>query len=145
MESPKYDERQEMDRGRGFRYVFFTMLIFIGLVFTIDMTGLAWHLDLTFLYGCGFFLGILVYAVYGVWHECYFALNQKTRTVLISFAFIGIFNLVLGLDSLLSGTIIENGRLSFRVLNLMCAALFLILALTIVAKKVRDSREESDQ
>ena len=58
---PQYDERQELIRGRGFKYAFYTSLVYFGLLtLTIFcLTEIVQPGVLTFLGVC---LSVLVYA-----------------------------------------------------------------------------------
>ena len=143
LQSPQYDERQELERGRGFRYGFFTMLIFNGGVLCFDWTGIIPGSNQMILYASGLFAGLLVYAVYCIWHESYFALNQRTNVVISFFTFIGLFNLVIAITTIARGTMMENGRFSTTFLNLECAVLFLILMVTMLIKKLRDRKADA--
>ena len=95
------------------------------------------------LYASGLFAGLLVYAVYCIWHESYFALNQRTNVVISFFTFIGLFNLVIAITAIARGTMMENGRFSTTFLNLECAVLFLILMVTMLIKKLRDRKADA--
>ena len=86
----------------------------------------------------------MVHVVYCIWHESYFALNQKTNTVMISFVVIGLVNLLIGLINLANGNVIKNGRLSFAVLNLIAAVLFIVLFLTLLLRKIVKGSENAD-
>ena len=141
VENPRYDERQELERGRGFRSAFFTLLICCGLTFCIDLAKLFPTVDMVLLYGFGVFLSLAVYCVYCVRHECYFALNQKTVSVTVCLALVGLFNLIIAVSNILSGRMFENGRVSFHFLNLLCAALFLVLALALLIKWLSDRKK----
>ena len=139
----RYDERQELERGRGFKYAFFTMLVYFpGMVF-MDAADLPLAADTSLLYCCGILLGILVYMVYCIWHESYFALNQNMRSVMIAFGLIGLSNFLIGLFNLLNGTLVENGRLTFRIANPLCSLLFFALFLTMLIKKIVSSKSDS--
>ena len=140
LQSPQYDERQELERGRGFRYGFFTMLIFNGGVLCFDMMDLIPGKNQMVLYASGLFAGILVYGVYCIWNDSYFALNQKANVCIAFFTFIGLFNLAIAVTAILKGTMIENGRATEKFLNLECAILFLILMATMLIKKVYDKK-----
>ncbi len=141
-EQPRYDERQELERGRGFRYAFFTMLIYIGFLSCIDMVNMFPDLKATFLYVCGVFLGIAVYVVYCIWHESYFALNERPKSMMIIFSVIALMNVILSVISFRSGTMIENGQPSFHMYNFLCALLFLVLFIAIALKQFADGRED---
>ena len=143
LQCPQYDERQELERGRGFRYGFFTMLIFNGGVLCFDWTGVIPGSNQMILYASGLLAGILVYAVYCIWHESYFALNQQTNVIIAFFTFIGLFNLAIAIIAIVRGTMMENGRFTEKFLNLECALLFLILMVTMLIKKLRDRKADA--
>lgn len=139
----QYDERQELERGRGFKYAFFTMLIYFLIMFIINIAGIPLAADASVLYCCGVLLGVLVYMVYCIWHESYFSLNQNMFSIMVSLGLIGLINFVIGLSHLIAGTLVENGRLTFRVLNLLCSFLFFALFLTMLLKKIVSSKGDS--
>ena len=140
----RYDERQELERGRGFRYAYFSLLIYIVGILCIDMSGLSIPVDLSVLYMTGALISISIYAIYCIWHESYFALNQRMGSLMIAFALIGTANLFIALTSYLDGTLIRNGRFTFHVTNLLCALLFLVLFGTMLLKKISSSRQRSE-
>lgn len=138
----QYDERQELERGRGFKYAFFTMLICFQIMFIMDIAGIPLAADASVLYCCGVLLGVLVCMVYCIWHESYFALNQNMLSNMIALGLIGLTNFVIGLSHMIAGTLVENGRLTFRVLNLLCSFLFFALFLTMLLKKIVSSKDD---
>ena len=143
MQSPKYDERQELERGRGFKYAFFFLLIyFLLLIVAFDVTDTVTP-DYCALIGLGIITGIAIYVVYCIWHEAYFALNQKTIPVMILFGFIGLFNLGIAIGSYVNGVMIRNGRFGVNILNLYCALLFLAVFVATLLKKFADSHGKS--
>ena len=143
LQSPRYDERQELERGRGFRYGFFTLLISIGCVLCFDWTGVIPEHNQTVFYATCIFMGLLVYASYCIWHESYFALNQKTNAVLVFFTLIGLFNIALGISSIVDGSLVQNGIFETRFLNLECGVLFLILMVVLLVKRARDKKKDA--
>ena len=145
--SPKYDERQELERGNGMRYAFFTTLIALLTAIIIDSIEIIPLERVSILYMVCFFVGIAVYVVYCIWHDCYFALNENRTSMMIFFALIGAFNLLLSLNKIRTGEMIENGRFAPTVLNLFCAILMLILFIAVLGKKiaVAAGRSEADE
>ena len=119
------------------------MLIYFLVMFFVDADGLPLAADTSLLYFCGMLLGILVYMVYCVWHESYFALNQNMRSVMIALGLIGLSNFLISLCNLFNGTLVENGRLTFRIANPLCSFLFFVLFLTSLLKKIVSSKGES--
>lgn len=150
LESPRYDERQELERGRGFHYAFFTMLIFYIMLYILQASGLTRYVDYNLLYSLGLFLGIQVYVIYCIWHEAYFALNQRTTTVMISFLLIGLCNLAVTIVQYISGDLYSNGHFGPSILNGFCTLMFLSVFVTMFLKKLMADRangkiEEEDE
>lgn len=144
LESPKYDERQELERGRGFRYAFFTMLCFFGMLLIFELSEIVRFANFEFLFAFGLFLGVLVHIVYCIWHEAYFALNQKTPTVMLSFLFIGVANLMIAILNFSKGEISLDGHLQPAILNLFCTLLFLAVFITMFLKKLVTDRKNAE-
>lgn len=140
LESPQYDERQELERGRGFRYAFFTFLIFDGLMLCLDFTQLISTWASPFLHTCGLFLGVTVYVVYCIWHESYFALNEKPRTLMIIFLVIALLNLGISILHFVNGNLIKDGHFSYCIVNLICFLMFFVLFIAMFLKKKLVSR-----
>ena len=138
----EYDERQELARGRAFRYAFFSTLIFIGGVLCFDWSGLIPGQNQMIFYASGLLFGILVYAAYSIWNDCYFALNQKTNVMIVFITIIGLFNLAMAVSGIIRGTMVRNGQISAQFLNLEVSVLFLGVMITMVLKKLHDRRLE---
>lgn len=138
---PKYDERQELIRGRGFKYAFYTSLVYFGLLtLTIFcLTEIVQPGVLTFLGVC---LSVLVYAGYCVWHEAYFALNENPKRVMIAFSVSGLFNVVIGLSNLHDVTSLQSADATPGLINLTCAVLVLGIFLILLAKHIANRRRE---
>ncbi len=140
----EYDERQQFERGRAFRMGFFTLLMSMGAALTLDILELL-PVQSHVLYAAAIFPGIMVYVVYSVWHEAYFSMNQKAGSLMVMFGFIGVANLILGISSILDGRIMEGGRISVPVMNLICALMFLVLFVVIFLKKMKSAKEADDE
>lgn len=140
---PRYDERQELARGRGYKYAFFTILVYEAL-YGVLRSAFGWSLldDLTGSF-VGIFAGIAVYACYAIWHDAYFALNEKRRYYIWLFAVITAINLAVGAGHIVRGELIVDGVIHYaNSLNLLCAALFLVVLGTLLAKDIASRRED---
>ncbi len=129
----KYDERQELIRGRGFKYGYFTTLMLnaISLAFTLSVEGTflkKYYALISFGILC---LSVLVYVVYCILNDSYFPLNQKASSMIVIFALILICNLVV---------FIIHPFKTQSFMNLMCAIMFLIIIVTISIKKIVDNK-----
>ena len=137
-----YDERQQAERGKAFRLGFFTLIISQALALCADDMG-VFPVDGTVLCSVSIFAGILVYVIYSIWHEAYFGINEKVRPAMICFGLIGLFNLALAVFAILDGRMLVNGKLSFPMMNAMCAIMFVAIFVTIFLKRL-SSKEDAD-
>lgn len=138
----KYDERQDLVRGRGFKYAFFTLLIYNFVVPMFEICDVELPADSTALFMIGAIIGLLVYVIYAIWNEAYFSLNENPKKVMIAFAFIGVFNLMLGVMRMVDGTFLTDGKLTFHSINFLLGIVFVIIFITLAAKQICNKREE---
>lgn len=136
----QYDERQEIVRGRGFKYGFFTIMI-CNIVIGLLMRGDALKTEtwMLFLFAATL-LAILVHVCYCIWNDGYFALNEKPRRVMLVFGGIAFLNFaVFGINMLRAK---EQGEDSFIWVNLMCGLMFVVIGLILAVKQYGNRREE---
>lgn len=137
----KYDERQQLVRGRGFKYGFFTLMlydIFYGFGNVILEKQVVDHMTAVFF---GVFLGIAVYASYCIWHEGYFSLNENPKRVMLVFAILAVSNFIIFAVQILHGTVMKDGIITYHCVNLLCGVLFIIIFMVVFAKWFCNRRE----
>ncbi|MCR5477315.1 MAG: hypothetical protein K6E92_06825 [Lachnospiraceae bacterium] len=139
-----YDERQQLERGRAYCLGFMTILICMFLAITIDALELL-PVQGYVLYAASIFPGVMAFVTYCVWHEAYFSLREKEKSLLIIFGIIGAINLVISITAILEGRLVVNGRPGTSILNLACAVMFLELFLVVFLKKIRTSKETDEE
>lgn len=134
----KYDERQEMARGKGFKYAFYTAISWMGLEVILK----AMEVDMTIvedIYSMvGLLVSILVYVIYAIFNDAYFSLNENFGRVMVSFGFIAAFNFIIGISTLLSGQTFVDGKFTFSSINLICGAIFVVIFIAIIIKNMID-------
>lgn len=138
----KYDERQQLIRGRGFKYGFFTMIVCEALVILFGGI-LEMFVERNIISFFGICLGVVVYASYSLWNDGYIALNENPKRLMIVFAVLSLMNIVIGISNILNGTLIENGIVSYRAVNLICGVMVLIIFIEMIIKYTsgKDSEE----
>lgn len=137
-----YDERQQEVRGKGFRNGFFTMLGYYGFIAFLQILEIPIPADIEIISITGGLLGICVYAVYCIWNDAYFALNERKNTILIIFAAIAVINIGVGIMNIMIGTMFQYGKITFRGLNLLCGLVFIVIFLTLLIKGGRNGKDE---
>ena len=137
-----YDERQEVLRGRGTKYAFYTMIVQNFVIFMLEAMDVYLPMSVGYALFLSTLTGIVVYAVYCIWKDAYFALNQKASTLTVLFLVMGIFNLFMGINAFLEGTAVLNNQLTIRSMNLFCGIMILVICGALILKKVCKDREE---
>lgn len=137
----KYDERQMKERGTAFKLAFFTELVYTGFLCLCYMSGIHLPVAIEVLLFFGIILSMAVYVIYCIWKEAYIALNENVKKVNIAFVIIGIVNIFIGVMHCLTGTMIEDGILTFRCINLLCGVFILIVAIMVGCMEWVKNRE----
>ena len=89
----KYDERQELARGKGYKIGFFTVISYSAVYMILSET-LHQYFEPGVLLFIGICLGVFAYAAYCIWNEAYIALNENPKRMTIAFLLIAVINLV---------------------------------------------------
>lgn len=137
----KFDERQELVRGRGFKYAFFTLMICTAVYAFADslaenrMIGSLTGVCICIVISC------VVYACYCIWNEGYFALNENPKRVMVAFVLISLMNFAVFARSAMKGNLMENGVLSESFVNLFCGIMFLVIFAVLLLKYLKNRRE----
>lgn len=138
----KYDEMQNLARGKAFSFAFYTMGI-MNLVFAVLY---AFELNLPFDTTFGFFLSLLcgafVYALISVWKDAYVGLNSKAKNTRMWLAVIAGSNLMLGLLAMIGGVMFTDGKVHFQFFNLLCGLMIVAVIIEIIIKDRKNQEEE---
>lgn len=141
----KWDERQLLIRGNGFKYAFFTAIILLFLYSSIGTEIKGFPMDYQAASIFIIVVSVAVDIVYCIWNGAYFSLNENRKRVLILFAVLGVLNLVIGIRNIRSGEALRDGVLNGLSANLFCGLLFVIVFAALLIKMVileKDSGEE---
>lgn len=138
----KYDERQELVRGKGFKYAFFTLLFYNFAAACLTVAFEEIPIDSSGFLMIGVIIQLLVYVTYAIWNEAYFSLNENPKKVMVALALIGLFNLFLGICQMAEGRFLENGVLTFRSMNFFIGIVMIIIFLVLAVKQICRRREE---
>ena len=142
---PNYDERQEFERGRGFKFAFFTTLLSIAISLVLDSSNILPGVSSIVFYGTSIFAGLTVYVVYCIWNEAYIAPNQQKKSVMILFAIVIFTNIMISINNILNGNLIENGKIGFGFINILCVLTFSIVFFTLLIKNIYDKKARSEE
>lgn len=138
----EYDERQQISQGRGYKYGYYTMLIYFAVNYmAITILGHPWaeeYVDILL----GMLLGIGVFCIYCIMNEAFLSLNQKPKRYAAIILVIAIMNGLGAASSIMRGNVlIQDGKLTGNCLNLYCAILMFAVWFAMVAKYFISKRE----
>ena len=142
----KYDERQELVRGRGYKYAFFTIVILVFLYMIVDMLGITDMMPFTHssLAIAILFIGVMVYAVYCIRNDAYFGIGQNRRTYCILLGFIIVLNLLSAVMNLRDEPF-EGGKLALGpCMQILCVITFGVVLISLLIKGREDGAEDDD-
>ncbi len=137
-----YDERQELFRGKGAKYSFYTMFVLNLGIFVLETAGVQLPMSTGLAMMLCAIIGGSVDAIYCVWTDAYFALNQKTNILIGVFVVGGAINLMIGIGAFLEGMAIQNNQLTLHSMNLFCGIMMIVICGALILKKVCRDREE---
>jgi hypothetical protein len=137
----EYDERQELIRGRGYKYALLTVMVFNAICLIFGVEGQVPYFSWDYLTLVSIMLGTLVFGVYSIRHDAFIGLNNNVRSFVVLFAACIIANLFGGIHHLQQG-LLENGQVTFATgSNLTLSVGFVILLITILVQHF-SSRED---
>lgn len=132
-EKCNYDERQQIVRGKGCQYGFFTMLIGCGILTCLGefIHQFVGYPIMIFAIIC---ISVLVTAIYCIMNEGYYAVNDNPTRINMMLAIVGLINLVLGICGVLSEDFSLKDAFPSGMLNLICAGLLFFLVVVLIVK-----------
>jgi len=138
----KYDERQIIARGHGFKLGFFTLVIYDFIYGMLGIFSTKQLFDPLLAMTIGIMIAAAVHITYCIWKEAYFSLNEEPKRVLIAFLLIALANILIGIVNISNGEIFTNGVLNFRIVNLLCGFFFFEIFIALGIKKLVNKKEK---
>lgn len=137
-----FDERQELVRGRGYKYACFTILIMLTLDLFAESFGAFETLPVsrTLAIFIMILAGVMVYALYCIKNDSYFGVGTDARTYRAVMWVVIACNAVSGINGLRSG-VMEGGKLAFGP----CASLLFCLAFVIILISLSVKQRKADE
>ena len=140
----KYDEMQERTRGIAYKYAFWTVLLIEGLLGVLGLTEAYSTFPLRgfMLHFTVMIIGIMVQVCYSIWHHAYIGLNTNVKKFIICCSFLSIANFLGAIRGIAQGTMLVDGILEFPYVQLLCALMFIIIAVEFAIRNHLDKKED---
>ncbi len=140
----EYDERQKIARGEGYKYGYYTLVIYLCLILMIDMAELKLPCSMTVMAFTGFCISGLVLAGYTIMHDAYWGVNNNAGYITRVLIALGGINLIYGIVEICRGKMLVDGMLQDNVINLEAGILIFGIGIMLLIRKNRDEHEESE-
>ncbi len=141
----EYDERQKEIRGRAYKYAFYTEMICQAVIMCLLMSGLELPVENYALLFIGVMIGCTVLAAYCIWNDVYWGLNNDHKRYQIIFAIAIVLNFLPVFFGAKSGTLFENGKIGFPVLNITVLVMMVIIFVEMIIKKALDRKADKEE
>lgn len=138
----EFDERQELVRGRGFKRGFLVFVIYDAVYGLAAMAADKFFMEPLSAMMLGICLAVGVYAIYCIWNDAYFSLDENPMKMLILFITVAVLNVAVTIVNIFTGELIVNGVLTYRSANLFCGLLFISIIIVVFAKRMIRGGEE---
>ena len=142
----QFDERQELVRGRGYKYACFTLLGLVALDLLLESLGAFESLPVSRELALFFMIIIcvMVYALYCIRNDSYFGVGTDARTYRAVMWVVIVCNAISGFSGLREGAIVD-GKLSFGPFAsiIFCIA-FCAIMVALSIKSRRSAEDESE-
>lgn len=141
----QFDERQELVRGRGYKYACFTLLCLLVVDLIAESYGVFDSTPLTREIAIFVMIlaGVMVYALYCIKNDSYFGVGTDTRTYRAVMWVVIVSNAISGFSNLKDGAMV-NGKLAFGpCASLLFCLAFVIIMIALYVKKYRLDKEEA--
>ena len=140
----KYDEMQEIERGRGYKYGFWAIMIYEALMCVLTSGDLVLPFDGFTLHFCGILVGVVVQASYCIWNNAYIGLNTNGGRFAIFSVIIALCNFLLAGIAIAGGRMIVDGQLTSSFTNLLIGVLFIVIGIELFLKNMTDANRKED-
>lgn len=140
----KYDERQEMARGRAYKYGFWAAMAAAAVVMIMDVAGITLASSFT-KYFFIMFVGILVQITYSIFNDAYMGINTNKKRLMIISIIAGLCNLLGVIGNIKGGTFIVDGIISDAGSNLLCCILLVAAGIELLIKDRMDRKHEATE
>lgn len=143
-QADKYDERQEINRGKAFKAGFVTVCIWELLYYAAELFGVAIPAEGGLMAICGILAGLCVFAVRSVFTDAYIPINRRSNLTVVPLLAISFMDITVGVSNIIDGKLITDGRLNCHAATLFVGIILLIVGLTCLIRKLTLKNAEAE-
>ncbi len=142
----EYDERQNVIRGRAYKYAFYTVLFYELIMLILNIGEVSWPLPEYIFHFIGALLGCVVLAVYSIWTNVYWGINESKKRYIPVLAVCFLLNILPVVMAVRAGDLVKDGKPGTAMINLLVLVMLGIVLATMILKAIvdRTSGEEEE-
>ena len=139
----RYDERQQLLRGKAYKAAFFVLVAYLCLNVVFYMAVDTEWADLTINLFIGVCLSITVFAVMCILGDAYFPINKAPKKQIVLFGFICLLQLAAAILNLIDTDVlfITDGRVNYHIVHFVLAAMFLTILAALIIKRAKSGQD----
>lgn len=141
----EYDERQELQRGKSYKYAFYAMTGYSALLIVLSIADIELPIDKAIELFSIFFVGVMTLITSEIFTDSYWGLNNSRKNFSIAMILIGLFNFYIAAAAYKDGRMIVDGKLTVIGLNLLCGIMFVIMGIEFLVKNLLDKKNENEE
>lgn len=139
----KYDERQDIARGKSYRFGFWGLCAALFALILLDSAEIVIPAEPIVIYFSIFFVGAVALCVHSIFNGSYFGINNMQSKWISFFIFFGVINGLISVMAYVNGSLIVDGQLTVSFVNVLCCLMLVIAIIAIGIKKLIDNREDN--
>ena len=139
----EYDEMQKAIRNIGYKYAFYTVIIFEALLCLVP-ASVRIPAEPIVIHFIPIFLGIVVQCGYCIWKGAYVGLNTNMKRYLIFAVVISLINFLSFFAAWKNDALFVDGVLQTPFVNLLCAVMFAVLGAIGLLRRSADRGEAEE-
>jgi len=139
----QYDEMQELERGKAYKYAFWTMCGVAAFIGCLTLFEIKIPFDMFTLFLMVILSGTVVQASYCIMKDAYIGLNTNKVKTGIALVVIGIINLINVILFIVKGKFFVDGMFNLSFCNLLCGLTMLFIGVMFVIKNAVSKKEDS--
>ena len=130
----QYDEMQKSIQNKGYKYGFYTLIIFEALLCLVP-SSVRIPAEAIVLHFVPIFLGVTVYAGYSIWNGAYVGLNTNMKRYMVVAVVASLVNFLAFFMAWQSDGLVKDGALQAPFVNLLCAVMFAVLGVIALLRR----------
>ena len=115
----QYDEMQQITRGRGYQYAFYTIMVCEVLLILFSVGNVRLPFDNACLHFLIIFIGVVIHITYCIFNDAYVGLNTNMKRFIIIMILVSVINFMSAFMAFKEGVMMIDGQFQPPFINLL--------------------------